>query len=615
MSGEVQPTLQARIHAKKKNLSTDQVSAALMLVGVAIALLWANVGPLHAYEEFWELPIELVAGDFQLHFTLHELVNDLLMTLFFFLIGLEVKRELLLGELTDRSRAIVPIAAAVAGLVVPALLFVLIAGRTDEADAWGVVISTDTAFLLGSLAIISPRFPARLRVFLLTLAVIDDVGALLVIGVFYSSGLAVWPLVVAVLLMAALVAVRYLPAGQGAAYLVIGVALWAAVDMSGIHATLAGVAVALIIPVFAPRRAQVERTADLTRAFRESPSPGYARAVTRSLRQSLSLNERIDESWRPYVSFLVLPLFALANAGVRITGDTLAAAVASPLAWAIVVGLVLGKFIGITGITAAMVALRKGTLAPGLGLNRVAGGAALSGIGFTISLFIVPIAIEDHDTQDIARIAVLAASVIAFVLGWVFITIGDRIRPPRPVGAVLARAIDMERDHVRGPADAKYSLVEYGDFECPFCSRATGSVDAVFAHFGDDIRIAWRHLPLDGPHPHAQQAAQAVEAAARQGRFPEMYTCLFNNQDRLTREDLFDHASHLGLDMDRFAEDFDSPEVAHRIEDDRLDAEIMDISGTPTFFVNGKRHKGPFDSETLIRAIEGRPGERPSLLG
>lgn len=589
---------------KKVAPDGDRLAAALMLLGALVAMVWANSPWAETYAEFWELPIGMSVGKIDVSFTMHAVVNEGLMTLFFFLVGLEVKRELTIGELTDRSRAVVPIAAAVAGLIVPALIYVLFNLSSGEADAWGVVISTDTAFLLGALALIAPKFPSRLRIFLLTLAVVDDIGALLVIGVFYNSGLNPVPFIVAVGVMGLLALVRFLRVGRGLAYVVLGAVLWIALLLAGIHPTLAGVAVALLIPVFPPRRVAVERAAELTRAFRESPNPAYAAAVTRSLRDSLSINERVDAAWRPYITFVVLPIFALANAGVHLDAQVIQAAVTSPVAWGIVVGLMLGKFVGITGATALLRAMGRGQLAPGLGLNRVAGGAALSGIGFTISLFLVPIAIHDPETQDIARVAVLTASVLAFFAGWAVLVAGDRIWPPRPVGAMLMRPFDADRDHFRGDADAPFEIVEYGDFECPFCSRATGSVDAVLEHFGREVRWVWRHFPLDVPHPHAQEAAQAAEAADLQGRFFEMAVTLFANQDRLETADLCAYAAELGLDAERFMEDFRSPRVQRRIQDDRLDAELMDLSGTPTFFVNGKRHIGPYDSASLIRALE-----------
>lgn len=589
---------------KRKRGAPDRSAAMLLLLFTLAAILWANSPWGASYDEFWDTEVELIVGTFEAHLTLHQLVNDGLMAFFFFTVGLEVKREFTIGELTDRSRAAVPVIAAIAGLAVPAAIFLLLNSSTGQAHAWGVVISTDTAFLLGALAIVGPKFPARLRTFLLTLAVVDDIGALIAIAVFYNEGLQVVPLAIVAVLLVALALVRFLPAGRGPAYAVLGFALWLGVAAAGVHPTLAGVAVALLIPVFPPQRLDVERAAELTRAFRESPSSAYARAASRSLRDSISINERLQSEWSPYIAFVVLPLFALANAGVRLDPATLADAVVSPLTWGVIAGLVVGKFVGITGATALVRMLGLGRLAPGLTMARIAGGAALSGIGFTISLFIVALAIDDPEAQDLARVGVLAASVIAFLLGWAILSIGDRVQPPMPVGARLVRPVDVERDHFKGRPDAPYTLVEYGDFECPFCSRATGSIDAVRAHFGQDVRWVFRHLPLEAVHPHAKEAAQAVEAAALQGHFLDMALRLFEHQDHLTTEDLFEHARELGLDMDRFAQDLRSPAVVRRVEDDLLDAEMMDLHSTPTFFIGDKRHKGPYDSATLIRALE-----------
>ncbi|MDQ0574435.1 Na+/H+ antiporter NhaA [Agromyces albus] len=590
---------------RRRGGTPDRTAAMLLLLFTVIAIVWANSPWGATYDAFWDTDVEVGIGGFQEHLTLHQLVNDGLMAFFFFTVGLEVKREFTIGELTDRSRAAVPVIASIAGLALPAAIFLALNATSGNAHAWGVVISTDTAFLLGALAVIGPKFPARLRTFLLTLAVVDDIGALIAIAVFYSDGLRLVPLALVAVLLVALALVRFLPAARGPAYAVLGVALWIALTAAGVHPTLAGVAVALLIPVFPPKRMEVERAAELTRAFRESPNSVYARDATRSLRDSISINERLQTEWGPYIAFVVLPVFALANAGVRLDPATLADAAGSTLTWGVVAGLVVGKLIGIAGTTAIVQKLRIGRLAPGLTMPRIAGGAALSGIGFTISLFIVGLAIEDPEQQDLARVGVLAASVIAFALGWAVLTVADRVRPPQAIGAKLVRPVDVERDHFRGRSDAPLTIVEYGDFECPFCSRATGSIDAVLAYFGDEVRWVWRHLPLEPVHPHAREAAQAAEAAGRQGRFLEMALMMFANQDRLETGALFRYAEELGLDTDRFAEDLRSPEVVRRVEDDVLDAELMDLHSTPTFFIGERRHKGPYDSVSLIRALEG----------
>lgn len=587
----------------------ENAAAALLLTFTLVAILWANSPWAHTYSEFWETHVGLSFGNMHGELTVKELVNDALMAFFFFIVGLEVKAQFTIGELTERSRAVVPVVAALAGLILPAVIFLLFNPSGDDASAWGVVISTDTAFLVGALAIIAPKYPARLRTFLLTLAVVDDVGALAAIALFYSEQIRIVPLVVAVLLVAALIGVRFLPAAlRGVAYSILAVALWLALFAGGVHPTLAGVVVALVIPVFTPERQRVEAAVDVIRAFRQSPNSEYARAATRSLRDSISINERLVTGFGPYVSFGVLPLFALANAGVRLDTDTVLAAVRSPLTWGVVTGLVLGKLIGITGATWIVQRTGLGRLSPGLTLRRIAGGAALSGIGFTISLFIVDLAITDPRSADLARVGVLAASVIAFTLGWAVFRLTDKLSPPVPVGLKLVRDVDPERDHIRGRADAPLTLVEYGDFECPFCSRATGSIDEVREYFGDELRYVWRHLPLERVHPRAVDAARASEAAALQGKFFDLAVRMFEFQDYLEWQHIYRYADQVGCDIAQFDEDLHSSRVLHRVDDDAQDAELMDLNATPTFFVNGVRHKGPWDAASLIRALEaGRP--------
>jgi Na+/H+ antiporter NhaA len=590
----------------RANKTGENTAAALLLIFTVAAILWANSPWAHTYSALLDTHIQVAFGRHQFDVTVKHLINDGLMTFFFFIVGLEVTREFTIGELTDRARAAVPVVAAIAGLAVPAVIFLLFNRSGEDAQAWGMVISTDTAFLIGALAIIKPKYPGRLRIFLLTLAVVDDVGALIVIAVFYSEAIAVAPLIISAVLLAALATVRYLPAARGPAYAVLGFALWVALFMAGIHPTLAGVAVALLIPVFAPERRQVEQAVDVIRAFRQSPNSQYARAATRRLRESISINERLQTDVGPYVSFVVLPLFALVNAGVRLDGQSLTAAVRSPLTWGIVVALVLGKFIGISGATWFMRHTGMGQLAPGLTLRRVAGGAALSGIGFTISLFIVDIAITQPARQDLARIGVLVASVVAFVAGWAIFRVTDWFSPPEPVGLKLIRPVDPLRDHIRGNPDAPLTLVEYGDYECPFCSRATGAIDEVADHFGDDLCYVWRHLPLEREHPRAFDAARAAEAAGLQGRYFEMGRMLFANQDDLDWSDIYRYANAIGLDLEQFDQDVrvHPTKALHRVQDDAQDADVMDLNATPTFFVNGKRHKGPWDSASLIRALE-----------
>lgn len=584
-------------------MGLNRTGALLLLVATVVAILWANLAG-GSYETFWDTHLTVGVGDIQLDFTLHALVNDALMAIFFFTVGLEVRREFAIGELTSWSRAMVPVVAAIAGLAVPALVFVLVAMGSGYEHAWGVVISTDTAFLVGALALIGPRAPGRLRVFLLALAVVDDIGALSIIALVYTDNFTPMPLLIAAAGLVGVYFTRYLPSGRGPVYATLSIIVWLAFLASGVHPTLAGVAIALLVPVYRPDRRDVEHALELARTFRQSPNSEYARAAANSLRESISINERLQSAYAPYVAFVILPLFALANAGVELSPEILAAALGSPLTWGIVAGLVAGKLIGVLGSTAVMKLLRVGEFGPGLTLDRLAGGAALCGIGFTISLFIVDLAITDEAAQNEARVGVLAASVIAFVIATILFRVSDAFRPSVDSGQVLARPVDARRDHVFGSPDAPLTIVEYGDFQCGFCLKATGSIQEVHAVLGDRMRYVWRHAPLTNVHPNALAGAEAAEAAALQGKFFEFERGLFADQENQRPSDIIRLAHELDLDVERFERDLTSPEVTGRVQNDMLDAEAMGITSVPTLFVNGRRHVGPYDAQSLIRALE-----------
>ena len=590
------------IAEKIRAMGQNRVGALILLLATAAAIIWANVS-VGSYEAFWETHLTVGVGDLQLDFTLHALVNDALMAIFFFTVGLEVRREFAIGELTSWSRAIVPVVAAVAGLAIPALLFVWIAAGSGHEYAWGIVISTDTAFLVGALALIGPRVPGRLRVFLLALAVVDDIGALSIIALVYTENFNPLPLLVAAVGLAGVYFTRYLRGGRGPVYATLAIIVWLAFLASGVHPTLAGVAIALLVPVYRPDRRDVEHALDLARTFRQSPNTEYARAAANSLRESISINERLQSAYAPYVAYVILPLFALANAGVVISPEILAGAIRSPLTWGIVIGLVVGKFVGVFGSAAVLRALRLGEFGPGLTLDRIAGGAALCGIGFTISLFIVDLAIDDEAAQNEARVGVLAASVIAFLIATVIFRIADAMRPDLDSGQTLARPVNQRRDHVYGAEDAPYTIVEYGDFQCGFCLKASGSIQEVKSELGDSLRYVWRHAPLTQFHPNALAGAEAAEAASLQGKFWEFERGLFTDQENQRPSDIIRLARELGLDVEKFERDLTSPEVTGRVRDDMLDAEAMGINSVPTLFINGRRHTGPYDAQSLIRAL------------
>ncbi|MBD5788298.1 Na+/H+ antiporter NhaA [Cellulosimicrobium terreum] len=580
-----------------------RAGALLLLLATVVAICWVNLSP-DTYDAVWSTPLTLGAGDLHLDLTVHAAVNEALMAVFFFTVGLEVRRELVIGELTTRRRAVVPVVAAVAGMIVPAALFVLLARGTGQEHAWGIVISTDTAFLAGVLALVAPGAPGRLRTFLLALAVVDDVGALLVIALVYTDGFRPLPLLVAAVGLVGVYLVRFVRTGKGPLYATLAVLVWLGFLGSGVHPTLAGVAIALVIPVFRTSRRDVDEAMGLVHTFRQSPSSAYARAAANSLRESVSINERLQESYAPYVAYVILPLFALANAGVRLDAGILADAARSPVTWGVVVALVVGKLVGVLGASAALRVLRLGEFGPGLTLDRLAGGAALCGIGFTIALFITELAIDEPVAQNEARVGILVASVVASVLGAAIFRLSRAMRPPTEPGATLAREVDPARDHVAGRDDAPLTIVEYGDFECEFCLKASGSIDEVRRALGDRLRYVWRHAPRTTLHPHALAAAEASEAAALQGEFFGYLRSLFEDQGHEDTADLVRRAADLGLDVDRFEADRRSEQVAARVRDDVLDAEAMDVTGVPTFFLNGRRYTGPFDARALVRALE-----------
>ncbi|WP_082569184.1 Na+/H+ antiporter NhaA [Microbacterium sp. Root180] len=602
------------IAEKIRAMGLSRSGALLLLLATAAAILWANIAGA-SYETFWETHLTVGVGDLQLDFTLHALVNDALMAIFFFTVGLEVRREFAIGELTSWSRAMVPVIAAVAGLALPALVFVMVAMGSGYEHAWGVVISTDTAFLVGALALVGPRAPGRLRVFLLALAVVDDIGALSIIALVYTENFTPMPLLIAAAGLVGVYFTRYLPTGRGPVYATLSIIVWLAFLASGVHPTLAGVAIALLVPVYRPDRRDVEHALELARTFRQSPNSEYARAAANSLRESISINERLQSAYAPYVAFVILPLFALANAGVVLSPEILAGAIASPLTWGIIAGLVAGKLVGVLGSTAVMKLFRLGEFGPGLTLDRLSGGAALCGIGFTISLFIVDLAISDEDAQNEARVGVLAASVIAFVIATILFRVSDSLRPSEDTGLTLARPVDPRRDHVFGSPDAPYTIVEYGDFQCGFCLKASGSIQEVHSVLGDQLRYVWRHAPLTNVHPNALAGAEAAEAAAMQGKFFEFERALFADQENQRPSDIVRLARDLGLDVDRFESDLTSPEATGRVQADMLDAEAMGITSVPTLFVNGRRHVGPYDAQSLIRALEESQGDSAGPSG
>jgi Na+/H+ antiporter NhaA len=603
-------------------LSTETGSAAVLLAATVAALVWANSPWRHAYTTLWNTDLSIHLGSGELGATLREWVNQGLMTFFFLVIGLEAKREMDMGELRQRQRLAIPVMAAIGGMVVPIAIYLAFNAGGAGARGWGAAMSTDTAFALGALALLTPQSATRLRVFLLTLAVFDDLGALLVIATAYTTHVSLPALLLAIGLFGVLIGLRYAPGDwRRPASVAVGVGIWVAMFKSGIDPVISGLAVGLVTSAYPPSREDLERVTELTRSFREQPTPELARSAQLSVQSAISPNERLQYTLHPWTGYVIVPLFALANAGIHLSGGLLSDAATSPITLGIVVGYVIGKPVGI--MAASWIASRPALRGPRPTISWpvLAGGAAVAGIGFTVSLLISSLAFTGRHLDE-AKLGVLASAVLAPALAWVVFRLTQRL--PATVRARqisntaqelldLDEDVDPDRDHVRGPDDAPVTLVEYGDFECPFCGMAEPVIRELLSDFGDDLRYVWRHLPLNDVHPNAQIAAEASEAAEAQGKFWEMYEALLGRRGDLSPREIGRIATDLGLDTTRLWDDIRQHEYAPRVAEDVSSADASGVSGTPSFFINGRRYFGAYDLETLTSAVSAARG-RARLL-
>ena len=590
-------------------LRTETGSAVVLLAAAVAALVWVNVDA-SSYERVWQTRLAIRVGGTGVTQDLREWVNVGLMTFFFFVVGLEARREFDVGELRQRRRVALPLIAGLGGMLVPiGIFFAFNAGR-PSAHGWGVAMSTDTAFALGMLALLGPSFPIRLRAFLLTIVVVDDVVSLLVIATAYTGHVAPRALLIAIAIFGVVVAVRATGSRRGLVYAVLGAAAWVALLEAGVDPVVIGLAMGLLTYAYPAARVDLERATDLFRRFREQPTPALARSARVGLETAISPNERLQELYHPWTSYAIVPLFALANAGIPINADFLARGYTSPITLGIAVGYVAGKPVGIYAAAWLVTKLAGGRLRPPVGWAAVGGAGAVAGIGFTVSLLIATLAFDARELAE-AKLGVLTAALCASLLTWTVFRAAAALPKPLRLRALigmsevivdLAVPVDPERDHVRGPAEAPVTVVEYGDFECPYCGQAEPVVRELLSDFGD-VGYVWRHLPLSDVHPRAQQAAEAAEAAAAQGAFWEMHDLLLQHQDALGLPDLRAYAQQLGLDVERFEDDLRRHAGAARIAEDVDSADLSGVTGTPTFFVNGKRHHGAYDIDTLSGAV------------
>jgi Na+/H+ antiporter NhaA len=590
-------------------LRTETGGAAFLLAGAVAALVWVNVDA-SSYDSLWRTKLSIYVSDAGVSLDLRHWVNSGLMTFFFFVVGLEARREIDLGELRERRRFALPLLAGIGGMAGAVGIYLAFNAGRSSGHGWGIAMSTDTAFALGLLALVGPRFPDRLRAFILTVVVVDDIVALIVIATVYTETLRVGPLLVAVGFFAAVLVVRSVPVRGGLVYFVLAAGAWVGLLKSGVEPIVVGLVMGLLVYAYPASRSTLERATERFREFREQPTAGLARAAGAELRSATSPNERLQQLFHPWTSYLIVPLFALANAGIALDRTFLAQAFSSPITLGILLGYVVGKPVGIFGCSWLATRLSRGRLRPPVGWVAVAGGGTIAGIGFTVSLLVATLAFDGRRLDE-AKVGILSAALAAALITWLLFRATALLPRRLRLRALLGTAeplvdlyidVDPERDHIRGPLAAPVTLVEYGDFECPYCGQAEPVVRELLRDFGD-VRYVWRHLPLSDVHPHARLAAEAAEAAADQGAFWEMHDLLLDNQDLLTFSDLARHAEQLGLDVERFTNQLQDHSGAARVAEDVDSADLSDVSGTPTFFINGRRHYGAYDIETLTNEV------------
>lgn len=404
-------------------------SGLLLIASTIIAVAWANSSFAGAYTALWETYVTVGVGGAEISKPLLLWVNDGLMAIFFFLVGLEIKRELLTGELSTPRKAILPLVAAVGGALIPALIYVGFTLGTEDVNGWGVPMATDIAFAIGILALLGSRAPLALKIFVTALAIVDDLLAVLVIALFYTAKISLTSLVVGFGLYVLAIIANRVGIHRTALYVFLGIATWVAFLKSGVHATVAGVLFATAIPARTKLNTEtfLEKSQRFIQSVRDSVDGASDQRTAIHYLEETSIKaqsplERMEHALHGWVAFGIMPIFAVANAGVAISGDALSGLLASAVFWGIFFGLLIGKPLGIFSIT--WVAVRAGIaeLPAGINWRHIVGAGALAGIGFTMALFIANLAFTDQASLEIAKLAILAASLVSGILGWVLLS-------------------------------------------------------------------------------------------------------------------------------------------------------------------------------------------------
>jgi Na+/H+ antiporter NhaA len=594
----------------RRYLRTETASAAVLLAATLAALAWANIDPA-GYAATWSTQLSIKVGSAGLVASLQEWVNSGLMAFFFLVAGLEARREFDMGELRDRRRLALPLLVGLGGMVVPIGIYLAFNAGHASASGWGTAMSTDTAFALGMLALVGSGVPDRVRTYLLTFAIVDDVAGIAIIALAYSGHIDMTALSAGVVILAVVAVARTRRLRIGAVYLVLGVGAWIAFFSSGVDPVIVGLALGILALAYPAARLDLEQASESFRLFREQPTPELASQARESVRTAISPNDRLQQLFHPWTSYLIVPLFALANAGIHLSAGFLAHAYASPVTLGILLGYVIGKPVGTVATAWLITRFSRGQIQPPVGWAAVTGAGTIAGVGFIVSLLIATLAFHGTGLAE-AKVGVLSAAVASSALTWIIFRLTallpKRVRLRALLGTAetitdLAVPVSAGKDHVRGPADAPVTLVEYGDFECPYCGQAESVVRELLAEYGDDLRYVWRHLPLTDVHPYAPLAAEASEAAAKQGKFWEMHDQLLDHQGALTAKDVMRYAAEIGLNTEQFTADMRKDAGAGKIASDVDSADLSGVSGTPTFFINGKRYHGAFDLDTLSRRV------------
>lgn len=430
-------------------LQIEAASGIMLLMAAAVALAWANSAWADSYVSLWHTPLGIRVGAFSFERTLEWFVNDCLMVIFFFVVGLEIRREVHRGELSEWRRAALPAAAALGGMLAPAALYLALASAPETRSGWGVPMATDIAFAVGILTLLGNRVPAALRVLLLALAVIDDLGAIVVIALFYSAGVALSGLLVGALGLGGILAMQRLGVRSKVAYIAPSFVTWAGIYAAGIHPTIAGVIIGLVTPVHAwlgqagfvtgvkSELAQLEQSSEPPSAHALA---GSLRNVDHARREAMSPAESLIATLHPWVAFVIMPIFALANAGVSVSAGAMDESARRVLT-AVAVGLIVGKPLGVLAVSWLTLRLRIGVLPQGLTFRHLLVLGVVAGIGFTMALFVAQLAFADAQLLAAAKLGILAASTAAAVLGLV---LGRLLLPKWQAGKIARTADEAE---------------------------------------------------------------------------------------------------------------------------------------------------------------------------